>query len=384
MIRGVLNHSAATILVLMYAPKAPKYRDFRKMLEKEDKNIDAVTVAIPDNTHAVAAMMAIEMGKHVYCEKPLTHTIYEARKLTQAAQEAKVATQMGNHGQASESVRLLCEFIWDGVIGPVRKVHVWTDRAGIRRTHGIGRPTGAPPVPSNLDWDLWLGPAPNRPYHPSYLPGMWRAWWDFGTGALGDIGCHRFAPIFRALKLKYPTSVCARSTSHFMAVPGRNRIVNSETYPVGSIVRYQFPARGNMPPVKLIWYDGGLMPERPEELEPGRPMRDNGMLLVGDKGKLLDGRLIPELKMKEYKRPPKTLPRSIGHYEEWIEACKGGQPAGSNFDNAGPLTEVVLLGNLSVRTGKKLNWDGTNMVVTNRSEANEYIHRQYRKGWTLI
>ncbi|MBW8041475.1 MAG: Gfo/Idh/MocA family oxidoreductase [Planctomycetes bacterium] len=359
-------------------PKAKQYRDFRKMLDKENKNIDAVVVATPDHTHAVATMMAIKMGKHVYCEKPLAHDIFEVRKVTDAAREAKVATQLGNQGQASEGTRLVCEFIWDGAIGPVREVHSWCNRPISPR--GQGRPKDTPPVPDGLSWDLWLGTAPERPYHPCYLPFSWRGWWDFGTGVLGDIGCHQFAPIFRALKLGYPTSVEACSSG-----------VNSETAPLASIVRYEFPARGDMPPVKLTWYDGGLMPPRPAELEEGRRYGGaDSNLYVGDKGKMLGHRLIPEARMKEYKSPPKTLPRSPGHHKEWLLACKGGPPARSNFELSGPMAEVVLLGNIAVRMGKmiyekglKLYYDGPNMRITNMPEANKYIRREYRKGWTL-
>jgi len=360
------------------------YRDFRRMLDKEDKKIDAVTVATPDHVHAPAAMMAIKMGKHVYCEKPLAHSIYEARMLTEAAREYKVATQFGTQGQAGEGNRLISEYIWDGAIGPVREVHVWVDRPlksgrDFYWAQGVGRPEGAPAVPETLDWDLWLGPAPERPYNPIYCPFTWRGWLDFGTGALGDMGCHNFDPIFRALKLGYPTSVEATST-----------LLNAETYPVASIVRYEFPARGDMPAVKLTWYDGGLKPARPPELEDGRRLRAEGILFVGDKGKMLNERLIPESRMKEYGKPPEMIRRSPGHFEEWIAACKGGEPARANFDWAGPMTEVVLLGNVALRrelreklTETKLYWDGPNMRCTNVPEANEYIRREYRKGWTL-
>ena len=362
-------------------PKAKKYRDYRKMLEKQ-KDIDAVTVSIPDHSHAAAAMMAIQMGKHVFVQKPLTHTIYEARKLTQAAREAKVATQMGNQGHSGEGVRLMCEWIWDGAIGDVREVHAWTAHDG-NFAQGMGRPKETPPVPSTLDWDLWLGPAPQRPYHPTYVPVWWRGWWDFGDGALGDMGCHVLDPIFSALKLGYPSSIEARTTK-----------VSEETFPVASIVYYDFPARENMPPVKLTWYDGGVGPARPEELEPGRKMGtgggESGVIFVGDKGKLMCGengdspRLIPESAMKAYKRPPKTLPRvNGGHKQNWIDACKGGEPACSNFEYTGPMTEVILAGTLAIRTGEKLYWDGPNMQVTNVLEANKYILSQYRQGWTL-
>jgi predicted dehydrogenase len=363
---------------------ARKYHDFRKMLDKEDKNIDAVVVATPDHIHAPASMAAIKRGKHVYCEKPLTHSVYEARKVAEAAREHKVATQMGNQGQASERTRLMCEYIWDGAIGPVREVHVWTDRplrglSAVYWPQGVERPKETPPVPETLDWDLWLGPAPYRPYHPAYLPFKWRGWWDFGTGALGDIGCHALDPVFRALKLGHPTSVEAIST-----------LVNNETYPVASAVHYQFPARGDMPPVKLTWYDGGMRPPRPDELEDDRQMGTNGALFVGDKGKMLGESLIPDARRKEYGKPPKVLPRSPGHHQEWIDACKGGNPAGSNFDHAGPLAEVVLLGNVALRpelrekmNRTKLFWDGPNLRITNVPEANKFLHREYREGWTL-
>jgi predicted dehydrogenase len=367
-------------------PKAQKYRDFRVMLDKE-KNIDAVLVAVPDHIHAVASMAAIKHGKPVYCEKPLTRTVYEARALAKAAREAKVATQMGNQGMAFEGNRLINEWIWDGAIGPVREVHAWSDRpthkdkAPLYWAQGIERPKETPPVPSTLDWDLWLGPAPYRPYHPAYVPFTWRGWWDFGSGGLGDMGIHNLAPVFSALKLGPPTSVHSSSTPVF-----------AETLPVASIVHFEFPARGDMPPVKLHWYDGGVLPARPDELEDDRPLDpEDGVIFVGDKGKMLvegwgghSPRLIPETRNKEYVRPPKTLPRSIGHYEEWIKACKEGTPTRSNFEFAGPLTEAVLLGTISVRLGgEKLNWDSANMKVTNLPEANEHLHYKYRDGWTL-
>ena len=358
-------------------PKAKKYRDFRKMLEKE-KNIEAVIVATPDHVHAVATMMALKMRKHVYCEKPLTHDIFEARKITEAAREAKVATQLGNQAQASEGTRLASEYIWAGAIGPVREVHSWCNRPISPR--GLGRPKETPAVPETLDWDLWLGPSDWRPYHPCYLPFNWRGWWDFGTGVLGDIGCHQFDPIFRALKLRYPTSVEACTSG-----------VNEETAPLASIVRYDFPGRGELPGVNLTWYDGGLMPARPAELKDGlRFGNADDNLYVGETGKMLGHRLIPEEKSKKFGRPTKILPRSPGHHKEWIIACKGGPSAGSNFEWAGPLTEVVLLGNIAVRMGQKLYekglklyYDGPNMKITNLPEANKYIRRKYRQGWIL-
>jgi predicted dehydrogenase len=366
-------------------PNARKYKDFRKMLDEEDKNIDAVIVATPDHVHAAASIAAIKRGKHVYCEKPLTHSVYEAHTVAQAAREHKVATQMGNQGQAGEEVRLLCETIWDGAIGQVHEVHVWTDRPlnGINKVYwpqGVGRPEDTPPVPEGLDWDLWLGPAPHRPYHPCYLPFVWRGWWDFGTGALGDIGCHSLDPVFRALKLGHPTSVEAACT-----------LVNNETYPVASRVTYEFPAREGLAPVRLHWYDGGMKPPRPPELEDGRRWDTNGALYIGEKGKIYGGRLLPESRQKEYGKPPQKLERSPGHHQEWINACKGGKPAGSNFpDHAGLLAQVVLLGNVALRVELKeklirvkLQWDGENMKFTNMPEANAFLHREYRQGWML-
>ena len=362
-------------------PNAKKYRDFRRMLEKQ-KDIDAVMVATPDHVHAIATITAIKMGKHVYCEKPLTHTVYEARKVAQAAREHKVATQMGIQGHSGEGIRLLCEWIADGAIGEVREVHSWTDRPKGWWPQGVGRPKETPPVPATLDWDLWLGPAPYRPYNPAYVPFKWRGWWDFGTGPLGDMGIHNSSPIFWALNLGYPTSV----------EPISQEGCNEETGPTKSIVRYEFPARENMPPVTLMWYDGGNMPPRPEELEEDRRLGDNdgGSLFIGEKGKILapgwcaaSPRIIPEDKMKEYKQPPKRIPRSPGHHAEWIEACKTGKPTTANFDFAGRLTEVMLAGNIAVRAGEKIYWDGPNMVCTNVPEANKYVHCRYRKGWKL-
>ena len=367
-------------------PDAKRYKDFREMLDKE-KGIDAVVIGTPDHIHAVAAMTAIKHGKHVYCEKPLTRTVFEARAVAKAAAETKVATQMGNQGMAFEGNRLIKEWIWGGVIGPVREVHVWSDRPTHRGKmplwwpQGIERPTDTPPVPDTLDWDLWLGPAPWRPYHPAYVPFKWRGWWDFGSGGLGDMGIHNLAPVFDALKLGPPVSVHASSTPVF-----------KETVPVAAMVHYEFAARGDMPAVKLHWYDGGLLPERPEELEAGRPLDpEDGIIFVGDKGKILvrgwggeSPRLIPESKHREFKFPAKTLPRSIGHYAEWAKACKQGTPTASSFAFAGPLTEAVLLGSVAIRMeGEKLLWDAANLKVINSPEATALLHYSYRAGWTL-
>lgn len=364
-------------------PNAKRYKDYRKMLE-EQKDIDAVVVATPDHWHAFVSMAAIQLGKHVYCEKPLTHCVWEARQLAAAAREKKVVTQMGNQGQASEQTRRLCETVAANVIGGVKEVHIWTDRPnqgllGEYWPQGVKRPTDTPPVPANMDWDLWIGPAPTRPYNPAYAPFKWRGWWDFGTGALGDIGCHSFDPVFRALNLGQPLQVEGTSTR-----------VNNETSPLGSRVQYKFPARGNMPPLTFTWHDGGLRPTRPDGLPDGAKMGDNGRLLIGDKGLILDD------KVYLYSKEPcpeiaKTLARSPGHYLEWILACKGAGPKpGSNFDWAGPLAEVVLLGNITLRPELRnelclasLCWDPVKMEFPNLPEANEFIRGKYREGWKL-
>jgi len=360
-------------------PPCASYIDFRRMLEKE-KAIDAVLVATPDHIHAVATMAAIKNGKHVYCEKPLTHSVWEARKITEAAREAGVATQMGNQGHSSETIRMTCEWIWDGAIGQIREVHAWSNTGVDWAGYRVSRPKETPPVPKGMDWDLWIGPAKKRPYHPAYTPYNWRGWWDFGTGAIGDMACHNLDPAFWALKLGHPTTVEGCATN-----------INPETTPFGSIVYYQFPARGDLPPVKVTWYSGGLMPPRPEELEPGRELagRGNGILFIGDKGKIMaegwggSPRIIPESKMRQYKLPPKTIPRSKGHHRDWLDACKGGPKPSANFDYSGPMTEVILLGNVALRTGEKLYWDGKNMKATNCPEADRFIHPEYHNGWTL-
>jgi predicted dehydrogenase len=368
-------------------PQARRWRDYRKMLD-EQKDIDGVIVATPDHQHAFASMHAIRLGKHVYCEKPLTHSVWEARQIARAAREHKVATQMGNQGQASEETRRLAEMIQDGAIGAVREVHLWTDRPsqGLFKEYwpqGVSRPKETPTVPNTLEWDLWLGPAPLRPYHPAYLPFKWRGWWDFGTGALGDIGCHSMDPAFRALQLGAPTSVEASSTR-----------VNEETYPLASQVTYRFPARGSLPPLTLTWSDGGLRPARPDELEDGRELGPTGALYIGERGKIISQRmryrLLPESRAKEYGEPPKKLERSIGHYKEWVAAAKGGKPGGSNFDWAGPLTEAVLLGNVALRaqmreemTTRRLMWDSAALKFTNSDAATQFLRREYRSGWSL-
>ena len=363
-------------------PNAKQWKDFRKMLD-EQKDIDAVIVATPDHLHTPVAMAAMQRGKHVYVQKPLTRLVSEARALTEAARKYKVATQMGNQGHSGDGVRDICEWIGAGTIGEVKEVHAWTNRPVWAQ--GIDRPKDKPPVPDTLDWDLWLGPASERPYHPCYLPFSWRGWWDFGGGALADMACHVLDPVFSALKLKYASSVEACCSK-----------VNNETFPVASIVHFEYPAREGMPPVKIHWYDGGLRPPRPEVLEAGRSMGNpdsSHVMFIGSKGILRceeygdTPRLVPESLMKDFKVPAKTLPRiGMSHEQNWIRACKGGPAACSNFDYSGPFTEMVVMGNLAIRpenVGKKLEWDGDKMLVTNDKKANDYVQMHYRKGWEL-
>ncbi|MBN2309726.1 MAG: Gfo/Idh/MocA family oxidoreductase [Candidatus Hydrogenedentes bacterium] len=378
-------------------PDATKYKDFRVMLDKEAKNIDAVVVATPDHMHAFAAMAAMELGKHVYVEKPLTHSISEARVLLKAARRYRVATQMGNQGHSGEGVRQMCEMIWAGFIGEVKEAHIWTDRSKSHISSGWiqGQPNPLPeePIPDTLDWNQWIGPAPMRPYNHGYCPFAWRGWWDFGCGALGDMGCHIMDPAFWALDLSEPASVeCIHQKDK-----------NDQTGPSEAIVKYEFPARHNrfakkkMGPVDVYWYEGGLKPKRPEGVSEDEKLGDdsNGSLFFGENGVLTagcyggDSRLVPAAQMEarkgELENVPKVLPRVRGsHHQSWVNACKTGEPSASNFEYAVPLTEMVLLGNLAMRSGEKVYWDAKNMCATNNvPNVEQYVKREYREGWTL-
>jgi len=357
------------------------YADFRELLEKQH-DLDAVVVCTTDHLHAAVSAAAMKKRKHVFCQKPLTHTIYEARRIADIARETGVATQIAVANQASEATRQLCEWIWSGAIGPVREVHNWSSRPFWPQA--IERPKDTEPVPAGLDWDLWLGPSPSRPFNHAYLPFVWRGWSDFGCGALGDMGSYSYDTIFRVLKLEAPVSVEASSTDRF-----------DETYPLASIIHYDFAARGDMPPVKFTWYDGGLKPPRPAELEDTRPLKgegeeDEGLLFVGDRGKILCSfngghpALIPQSKMDSFKQPPKTLPRSPGNEREWLDACKGGKTKpGGNFEFEGLVTETLLLGNVAVQTGQRLSWDRANMRANGTEIGQNYIHPERRAGWEL-
>jgi predicted dehydrogenase len=311
------------------------------------------------------------MGKHVYCEKPLVHSVWEARMVREAARRARVATQMGNQAHSSGNLRQAVEIVRSGVIGAIREVHCWSDRP--IWPQGIDRPQDTPSVPSTLYWDLWLGPAPARPYHPAYHPFAWRGWWDFGTGALGDMGCHIIDTAYWALELGLPTRIEAE---------GEPR--HPESGPKSSVVRYEFPARKGMPPVRLIWYDGGRKPSN--ELVEGRSLAPNGTIFVGEKGVIYFPHaqqcfLFPQSKFADFQPPQPTLPRSPGHHAEWIQACKTGSPTYSNFEYATTLTEAVLLGNVAFRTGEAIEYDARNGRVKNVPDAERYIRPPYRKGW---
>jgi predicted dehydrogenase len=352
------------------------YRDFRELLDKE-KDLDAVVVCTTDHLHAQVAAAAMRKGKHVFCQKPMCHTVYEARQMARLARETGVATQVAVGSQASEDTRLLCEWITAGAIGPVRQVLNWSSRPFWPQ--GVDRPKEKPPVPPGLDWDLWLGPAPQRPFHRAYCPFVWRGWYDFGSSAIGDMGCYSFDTIFRALKLEAPARVEACSTERY-----------AETYPQASIIHFDFPKRGDLPPVKLTWYDGGLKPPCPDAWEDRRGLPEEGLLFIGERGTILCGfsgrrpRLLPEAKMRAFRRPPRTLPRSPGNDREWLEACKGGKAKpGANFEFSGLVTEAFLLGNVAVRTGRRLLWDRANLKAVGPASADQYIRPERRKGWEL-
>ena len=358
--------------------RCAEYEDFRVMLEKE-KAIDAVLCATPDHLHAYVSVVAMRAGKHCFCEKPLTHNIWEARQVARVAKETGLATQMGNIGHSTEGMRLTCEWIWDGAIGTVREVHAWVNARRWNPTL-LGRPTETPPVPAGVNWDLWLGPREIRPYHPAYLPVKWRDFWAFGGGALGDFGCHDMDAACWALDLQTPLSIEPRSAGY----------KDSEITPHGEMVFYHYGARGEQPPVKVVWYDGGLAPEHPPEMAPDDTLGARGVLFIGDKGCLLCGgaggnpRFLSDAKMDAYKRPAKKLPRSKGHHRDWLDACKGGPAASSNFEYGARLTEITLLGILAVRLGKGIEWDAENMKVKNAPQAEAILKGTYRKGWEVV
>lgn len=362
---GRLNGAAATF------PKAKTFFDYRKLLE--EPGLDAVVVATPDHHHAPASIRALRRGLHVYCEKPLTHTVAEARLLAQTAAKMKVATQMGTQNHEHPGYLRLVELLKSDAIGPVRQVHTITDRPGRWWPQGIERPEGKPDVPANLKWDLWLGPAADRDFHPAYVPFKWRGWWDFGCGAIGDMAIHLLDPAFWALELGGPVKVTSKGPP-----------VNAHSGPTWMETRFEFGPRGKLPAVEVYWYEGEAKPK--PEIAKELPM--NGSLFIGDKGRIAIEhdkfpKLLPEEQYRDFKGPEPFLPKSPGHHQQWIEACKTGSLTGSNFQYAGPFTEIVLLGNVAYRVGQTIEFDPATMKVTNVSAANELLSKSYRKGWEV-
>jgi predicted dehydrogenase len=367
-------------------PGARTYQDFRKMFDEMGRQFDAVTVATPDHTHAVAVVRALKEKKHVYSEKPLAHSIFEVRAIQKAMYQSKCATQLGNQGHSSDSIRRFCEMIWSGAIGEVREVHAWCG-SNYSVIRNLERAKQGMPVPENVDWDLWLGPAPFRPYNPCYLPGTWRGWLQFGTGVIGDWVCHVVDPVFWALDLGAPSTIQAEVFDY-------DPKLHAESCPPGTKITYQFPAKGKRAPVKLVWYDGNQKPATPPEMKDEK-LPGTGALVIGDKGKIIYGshgagscRLIPDEVMTEYRKveKPSRIPKVEGqnHHGDWLQACKGGKQAGSHFGYGGPLTEIALLGAIAFRLpGTKLQWDTRVMKFANSAEANRYVVPQFRQGWAL-
>ncbi len=368
-------------------PEAARYSDWRRMLDRQ-QDIDAVLVATPDHNHAIVSIAAMSLGKPVYCEKPLAHSIWEAREMARVAGDKGVATQMGTQGHAYEGTRQAVEVLRAGLIGEVRELHVWTDRPAGWWPQGIERPTDTPPVPEGLDWDVWLGPAPTRPYNPAYVPFKWRGFWDFGTGAIGDMGIHNLDTAFWALELGYPTSVTIKDCS-----PGVTDPAMKETAPLWSILQIEFPARGARPPVTLHWYDGGKLP--PQELFQGEKLitHDGGSLIIGSKGTLFTRTwhggqndadwfvLLPRTQFADVSMPAPTLPRVQSHHQEWVDACLGRGETQSPFRYAAVLTEALLVGNVALRGGKSIQWDAGAMAVPGAPELDRFIKPTFRAGW---
>jgi len=365
-------------------PTARVFKDYRVMLDKVGKSIDAVVIATPDHMHAPISMAAMRAGKHVYCEKPMAHSIEEARVMTRFAKEKGLVTQMGQNGHASEGTRQIKEWLAAGAIGAVKEVHGWTDRPGTPKRPWWPQPAVVPAeaetAPENLEWDLWLGAAKERPYHKAYLHFVWRGFFDFGTGALGDMAVHNLDPAWYALELGAPLAASSVSGP-----------LGKESYPAWQEITFEFAAKGDRGPLKVIWHDGGKLPEPPADLEGKYNLEDNGILFVGEKGTMIGGkgsspRLFPTKLRREFVEPPKTIPRSIGHRQEWVKACKDGKPADAKagFDYSGPFVEMLLVGNLATRLQKRIEWDSENMRATNAPEAEGMIRKSYRRGFELM
>lgn len=364
-------------------PNAKRYQDFRKMFDETEKQIDAVLVATPDHMHSIPVMQAIKRGKHVFCEKPLAHSIHEVREIEAAARKHKVITQLGNQGHSFDSIRVFREWVEDGAIGNVREVHAMCSSV-YSRIDSLESVKTAEPIPETLDWDRWLGPAKERPYNSAYLPGKWRGWSDFGTGVIGDWTCHVVDPVFWALDLGAPSTIEAETGDYDPEKHGA-------TFPRASTVRYEFPARGQRPAVTLVWRDGANKPPRPDEMGADEAIPGIGAIVIGDKGKIIYGshgagrpRVLDDNVMAEVKKQPQRYAKSPGHYQEWIDSCKAGTQAGSHFGYGGPLTEIALLGVIAMQCkGEKLKWDSKAMKFTNSRRANGYLKPEFRRGWKL-
>jgi len=352
-------------------PMAAKYSDFREMLEKE-KSLDCVVVSTPDHIHAPAGVMAMKLGRHLYSEKPLARTVYEVRVMTETARERKLQTQMGTQIHSGDNYRRVVELVQGGAIGPVKEAHVWL---GGTQWTASGLPKEGAPAPESLHWDLWLGPSEERPYSTRYHPAKWRCYWNFGGGHLADMGCHYIDLVFWSLNLK-----------HCLTAEAEGPEVDPHGAPPWLVAKWSFPARGEMPPCTLTWHHGDKQPAQLAEGKLGE-WKGPGVLFVGEKGMIVSDygkhRLLPEADYKEFKRPEPTIAKSVGHHQEWIDAIRGGKPALCNFDYAGPLAETVLLGNVAYRSGKKLEWDAAALKAKNCPEADPFLKREYRKGWTL-
>jgi len=393
-----LDHNAAARVFAAY-PAATRYRDFRTMLDKEAKAFDALIVATPDHTHAVILMSAIQLKKHIYCAKPLTHSVGEARKVREALVNAKELVTMSSvQSCASDPARRTTELVTSGAIGRVRELHIWCSHPAYPCS--LVRPKETPAPPPGMDWDLWIGPAPYRPYHPVYHPASWRPWWDFGSGTVGDMGCHTLHVYFKELGLGAPSLVygCG-STRHEGFF---KQVSTPECQSHANLVTWEFPARGQRPPLSVHWYDGGMKPHRPVELDHSLGMPHDGLLFVGEKGNLLagysggnpfrrggrtrgpsGGMLLPEEKFRDFPDPPPTLPRVENHYRDWTQACKSGSPTSCPIEFGCEMTEMALLGALALRTGRVLEWDAQAMRVTNNDQASAYVNPPYRQGWSL-
>ena len=389
-----LDHKLAAGVFETY-PGATRYHDFRKMFDKEARNFDALIIGTPDHTHAVILMAALQLGKHIYCAKPVTHTIGEARKVRAAVLAAKhLVTKTSAQSSGTEGARSTTEFLKSGAIGPVRELHIWCDHPVYPCS--VTRPAEAQTPPPGMDWDLWLGPAPHRPYHSAYHPWKWRPWWDFGGGTVGDMACHTFHVYFKELQLGAPAAIYGSGSTRIEG--SSTRVSTPECQSHANMVTWEYPARGALPPMQLHWYDGGMKPHRPVELDRSIRMPTNGLLFVGEQGKLLagysggplpggrgisGGLLLPEQKFKDFPQPPKTMERVEDHYGEWTRACKTGSRTVCPIEFGCEMTEVALLGALTLRTGRLLEWDAAGMRVTNSTTANALVAPPYRAGWSL-